>query len=85
MPSLFARQLCLLCLLTRALVLRFSPDSFAQNPPMKTKPSSDVMIRLAPIDQNLGQPLEHPTNAASLAQLKAWGAVSDRIYIWGYM
>ena len=43
------------------------------------------MVRLAPIDQNLGQPLEHPTNAASLAQLKAWGAVSDRIYIWGYM
>ena len=59
--------------------------SFAQEPPKQTKPSSDVLIRLAPIDQNLGQPLEHPTNAASLAQLKAWGAVSDRIYIWGYM
>jgi hypothetical protein len=58
--------------------------SFAQDPPRLTRPSPDVMVRLAPISQNQGLPLEHPQNAASLAQLRAWANVSQHLYIWGY-
>jgi hypothetical protein len=63
-------------------------DTFAyqytRKPPKTIKPRPNVIVRLCSIECNFREPLDHPSNAAFLADLKGWAAICQRLYIWDY-
>jgi len=63
-------------------------DTFAyqytRKPPKTLKPRPNVIVRLCSIECNFREPLDHPSNAAFLADLKGWSKICQRLYIWDY-
>ena len=52
-------------------------------PPTVTQPHRNVWVQFAELGQNFGQPLTHPSNVKTLAQLQAWAKIMPgRISIW---
>jgi hypothetical protein len=63
---------------------------FTRQPPAKTKPASNVIVRLCSIECCFAHPLDvgesvDPTNAAFARDLAAWSKLSKRLYIWDYV
>ena len=48
-------------------------------------PRPNVAIQLCSIEASWAVPLSHPDNADFAADLKAWNAVSDHLYVWDYI
>jgi len=67
---------------------RVAVDTFAyqytRKPPKTLKPRSNVIVRLCSIECNFREPLDHPSNAAFLADLEGWSKICQRLYIWDY-
>ncbi len=63
-------------------------DTFAyqytRKPPRTIKPRPNVIVRLCSIECNFREPLDHPSNAAFLADLEGWSKICQRLYIWDY-
>ncbi len=63
-------------------------DTFAyqytRHPPKTIKPRPNVIVRLCSIECNFREPLDHPSNAAFLADLATWSKICGRLYIWDY-
>lgn len=63
-------------------------DTFAyqytRKPPKTIKPRPNVIVRLCSIECNFREPLDHPSNAAFLADLEGWSKICQRLYIWDY-
>jgi hypothetical protein len=58
---------------------------WSEKPPKLARPRPNVRIRLAPIDACFSHPLDGcEMNKRSLANLKAWAAITNRLYIWHY-
>jgi hypothetical protein len=64
-------------------------DTFAyqytRHPPKTIKPRHNVIVRLCSIECNFREPLDHPSNAAFLADLEGWSKICSRLYIWDYV
>jgi hypothetical protein len=64
-------------------------DTFAyqytRKPPKTIKPRHNVIVRLCSIECNFREPLDHPSNAAFLADLTEWSKICKRLYIWDYV
>jgi hypothetical protein len=63
-------------------------DTFAyvytRKPPRTIKPRPNVIVRLCSFECNFREPLDHPSNAAFLADLEAWSKICRRLYVWDY-
>ena len=55
---------------------------WSQQPPTKTVPEHNVIIRLCDINSNAGMPLTHHSNTPFRNVLTSWSGITDRIYIW---
>ena len=64
-------------------------DTFAyqytRHPPKTIVPRPNVIVRLCSIECNFREPLDHPSNAAFLADLKTWSKICHRLYVWDYV
>lgn len=64
-------------------------DTFAyqytRHPPKTLVPRPNVIVRLCSIECNFREPLDHPSNAAFLADLKTWSKICHRLYVWDYV
>ncbi len=67
-------------------------DTFAyqytRKPPSKVKPREDVIVRLCSIECCFGHTLDDVScelNADFMSDLKEWGKICNRIYIWDYV
>jgi hypothetical protein len=64
-------------------------DTFAyqytRHPPKTIHPRPNVIVRLCSIECNFREPLDHPSNAAFLADLKTWSQMCHRLYVWDYV
>ena len=60
---------------------------WGEEPPVKTKPRDNVVIRLCTGSMNFGQPLTHPSNKRFRGILEGWRykANATRLYIWNYV
>jgi len=65
-----------------------SVDTFAyqysRHPPKTIRPRHNVIVRLCSIECNFREPLDHPSNAAFLADLNRWSQICSHLYIWDY-
>jgi hypothetical protein len=63
-------------------------DTFAyqytRKPPKTIRPRQNVIVRLCSIECNFREPLDHPSNAAFLADIEGWSKICSRLYIWDY-
>jgi len=63
-------------------------DTFAyqytRKPPKILKPRRNVIVRLCSIECNFREPLDHPSNAAFLADLTRWSQICPHLYVWDY-
>ena len=63
-------------------------DTFAyqytRKPPCTIRPRSNVIVRLCSIECDFREPLDHPSNAAFLADLAGWSKICPRLYVWDY-
>jgi hypothetical protein len=64
-------------------------DTFAyqytRKPPRTLQARPNVIVRLCSIECNFREPLDHPSNAAFLADLKGWSKICRRLYVWDYV
>lgn len=64
-------------------------DTFAyqytRHPPKTIHPRPNVIVRLCSIECNFREPLDHPSNAAFLADLATWSKICHRLYVWDYV
>jgi hypothetical protein len=64
-------------------------DTFAyqytRHPPKTVHPRPNVIVRLCSIECNFREPLDHPSNAAFLADLATWSKMCRRLYVWDYV
>jgi hypothetical protein len=64
-------------------------DTFAyqytRKPPKTIHARPNVIVRLCSIECNFREPLDHPSNAAFLADLQAWSKLCQRLYVWDYV
>ena len=63
---------------------------FTRQPPTKTTPRSNVIVRLCDIECCFSHPLNTRSevdgaNAVFAGELKRWGEISRRLYIWDYV
>lgn len=63
---------------------------FTRRPPNQTAPRSNVVVRLCSIECCFAHPLNSHAeidrdNAAFARDLRRWGEISDRLYIWDYV
>ena len=58
---------------------------YTRKPPRLTKPRPNVIIRLCSIECSFAHPLDHQQNQAFAEDLRGWGAIGQRIYIWDYI
>jgi len=67
---------------------RVAVDTFAyqytRKPPKTIRPRPNVIVRLCSIECNFREPLDHPSNAEFLADLKGWARICQRLYLWDY-
>ena len=63
-------------------------DTFAyqytRHPPKTIRPRHNVIVRLCSIECNFREPLDHPSNAAFLADLARWSQICPHLYVWDY-
>ena len=58
---------------------------YSENPPAKVRPKPNVRVRLCPIGVCVSHAYEQcPRSAYFLKNLKAWGAITNQLYIWHY-
>lgn len=58
---------------------------WTEDPPSKVKPHANVRVRMAPIANCFGHPIDGcERNAKPLANLQAWANVTSNLYIWHY-
>lgn len=55
-----------------------------ESAPLKTKPKQNIVIRFAPIDANVGYPLNGKQNENVRRNLENWSNISNQIFYWGY-
>jgi len=64
-------------------------DTFAyqytRHPPKTIQARPNVIVRLCSIECNFREPLDHPSNAAFLADLAGWSKLCQRLYVWDYV
>lgn len=64
-------------------------DTFAyqytRHPPKTIQARPNVIVRLCSIECNFREPLDHPSNAAFLADLAGWSKLCKRLYVWDYV
>lgn len=64
-------------------------DTFAyqytRKPPKTIRPRKNVIVRLCSIECNFREPLDHPSNAAFMADIEGWSKICSRLYIWDYV
>ena len=64
-------------------------DTFAyqytRKPPKTIRARPNVIVRLCSIECNFREPLDHPSNAAFLADLEGWERICSRLYVWDYV
>eukprot|EP00658_Telonema_sp_P-2_P045189 TRINITY_DN3310_c0_g1_i3.p1 TRINITY_DN3310_c0_g1~~TRINITY_DN3310_c0_g1_i3.p1 ORF type:complete len:595 (+),score=118.35 TRINITY_DN3310_c0_g1_i3:95-1879(+) len=53
--------------------------------PTITKPRPNVIIRLCSIECNFGAPLTDASNSKFQTDIRAWGQISNRTWIWNYV
>ena len=58
---------------------------YTRKPPVSIKPRRNVVIRLSDIECCLGHPIDAAENASFRDDLRAWGRITDNIYIWDYV
>lgn len=61
---------------------------YTRKPPsggISIKPRKNVVIRLCDIECCLAHPIEAAENASFRDDFKAWGRITDKIYIWDYV
>ncbi|MBU0606627.1 MAG: DUF4838 domain-containing protein, partial [Armatimonadetes bacterium] len=56
----------------------------SEKPPRTIKLPDNVIVIFAPINANIAQPLEHPSNAETLANLQAWPQHTRHLWVWYY-
>lgn len=58
---------------------------WTEDPPKHVRPRPNVRVRLAPIGACVGHAFDGcDANAHPLANLKAWAAITDQLYMWHY-
>ncbi len=58
---------------------------FSRSAPIKTKPASNVLVRLCTIELNRSRPIEHDSLSHSFVKdISDWGKISNNIYLWDY-
>ncbi|MHB1356262.1 MAG: DUF4838 domain-containing protein [Anaerolineae bacterium] len=58
---------------------------YTEDPPLLVRPRPNVRIRLAPIYACFGHPLDGcEANNKAFANLKAWGEITNQLYVWHY-
>jgi len=58
---------------------------WSEPPPMKTKPRSNVRVRLAPIGNCFAHPIDRcEKNQRMYANLKEWAKITNNLYLWHY-
>jgi hypothetical protein len=64
-------------------------DTFAyqytRKPPKTIHARKNVIVRLCSIECNFREPLDHPSNAAFMADIEGWSKICSRLYIWDYV
>jgi hypothetical protein len=64
-------------------------DTFAyqytRKPPKTIRARKNVIVRLCSIECNFREPLDHPSNAAFMADIEGWSKICSRLYIWDYV
>jgi hypothetical protein len=58
---------------------------YTRKAPKTIKPRHNVIVRLCSIECSFAQPLEAPRNASFGDDLRAWGKLSNRLYVWDYV
>lgn len=59
--------------------------TYTRKPPKTIRPRANVIIRLCSIECDFTQPFATgPRNKEFMEDLRAWGAICNRIYIWDY-
>lgn len=57
---------------------------YTRKAPKTVRPRPNVIVRLCSIEANFAAPLEDKSNQAFADDLRAWGKISNRLYIWDY-
>ena len=55
-----------------------------EKPPATLPLPDNLVVIFAPIDDNFAAGFQHPSNAATLENLKAWAARTKRLWVWYY-
>jgi len=58
---------------------------YTRKPPRTLHPRPNVIVRLCSIECNFREPLDDPSNAAFADDIRGWGKLTDRLYIWDYV
>ncbi len=58
---------------------------YTRQPPKKTRPRHNVIIRLCSIECSFAQPLEAPQNDAFRKDIEAWCEVAPQLFVWDYV
>ncbi|MGJ1271449.1 MULTISPECIES: DUF4838 domain-containing protein [Sphingobacterium] len=53
-------------------------------PPLNVKPNSNVIVRFAPIDGDMGYSINNPRNLETKEKVIAWSKIAKQMYFWGY-
>lgn len=54
-------------------------------PPKTIRPGANVLIRLAPIEADFGQPMDSERNAAIRDNLLGWAKIAPQLFVWNYV
>jgi len=57
---------------------------YTRKAPKTIRPCPNVIVRLCSIECNFGAPLEDESNKSFGDDLRAWGKICNRLYIWDY-
>lgn len=58
---------------------------YTRKPPRTLRPRTNVIVRLCSIECNFRAPLDDPSNASFLGDLKGWSQICHRLYVWDYV
>jgi hypothetical protein len=58
---------------------------YTRKAPKTIRPRPNVIVRLCSIECNFAQPLTHPSNASFAQDIRDWGKLTDRLYVWNYV
>ncbi len=58
---------------------------YTRHAPATLRPRPNVIVRLCSIECNFHDPLDDPSNAKFMTDLRAWASRADRLYVWDYV